>query len=406
MLPYSFGKDLFLDEVKMAFNRETKKTGKRWWSWEDGLLIILLAGALYLPGLARIPLFDRDEPRFAEAAREMLASGNLIVPRFDGALRPDKPPVIYWLMDISYKIFGVSGMAARLPSVLFGTLTLLVVYWMAGLRFGRAAGLLSALMLSVATLFFVETRLATADSVMIFFTTVCMACVWEAWDAQSTDDGELKLQPRVDQLQDSTGGEVLNESYVMRPTHVSFWVVLLFWASMAAGIMTKGVTPIFVLATMVALSITTGKAADLIRAWWKSSLERRIVHLPELLYGVVRKGNWNWWRRLRPLLGMGILLLLVLPWFIAAWQATHGKLIEEMLNQNLVRRTSSGLQGHGEPPGFYLLVIWAIFWPWSVLLVPAAYHAIRRARGKLVMSIDPSPYQFLLAWIIPSWLIF
>ena len=390
----------------MAAENTRKKVTKRWWSWEDALLIVLLAGALYLPGLARIPLFDRDEPRFAEAAREMLTSGNLIVPRFDGVLRPDKPPVIYWLMDISYKIFGVSGMAARLPSVLFGTLTLLVVYGMTGRRFGRATGMLAALMLSVAALYFVETRLATADSVMIFFTTVCMACVWEAWDSQGINDGVPRLRPRVDQILDSSNGDILNESYVSTRGHVSLWVVLVFWASMAAGIMTKGVTPIFVFATMLALSMTTGAAGAVWRDWWKSPGWGRMVHFPELVYGIIRKGNWNWWRRLRPLLGLGLLVLLVLPWFLAAWQATNGKLIEEMINQNVIQRTSRGLQGHGEPPGFYLLVIWAIFWPWSVLLVPAAYHALRRVRGKLVLSIDPSPYQFLLAWIIPSWLIF
>ena len=383
-----------------------KKVVNRWWNWEDALLIALLAGALYLPGLARIPLFDRDEPRFATAAWEMLRSGDVIVPRFNSVLRPEKPPMIYWLMDVSYKIFGVSGMAARLPSVLFGTLTLLVVYWMAGRRFGRATGLLSALMLSVASLYFVETRMATADSVLIFFTTVCMACVWEAWDSQTSDDGVPKLRPRVDDLTDSAGGELLNESHVAARGYVPFGVVLIFWVSLAAGIMTKGVTPIFVLATMMTLSMTTGRATDLWRDWWKSPGLGRVIHLPELFFGLVRKGNWGWWRRLRPLMGLGVLIVLVLPWFIAAWHATHGQLIEKMLLRNLVQRTSSGLQGHGEPFGFYLLVIWAIFWPWSVLLVPAAYHAIRRVRGKLVMSIDPSPYQFILAWIIPSWLIF
>ncbi len=390
----------------MAADKTNKKVIRHWWSWEDALLIVLLAGVLYLPGLARIPLFDRDEPRFAQAAREMLNRGDMIVPRFNNVLRPEKPPVIYWLMDISYKIFGVSGMAARLPSVLFGTLTLLVVYWMAGRRFGRAVGLLSALMLSVAALYFAETRLATADSVMIFFTTLCMACVWEAWDAQGSEDGAPKLRPRVDHLMESAGGAILNESYVTVPQHVSVWVAILFWVSMAAGIMTKGVTPIFVLATMLALSLTTGRASDLLHDWWNSPGWGRIIHLPELIYGMIRKGNWGWWRRLRPLMGFGILILLVLPWFILAWRATNGKLIEEMLFRNMVQRTSGGLQGHGEPPGFYLLVIWGIFWPWSVLLVPAAYHAIRRVRGKLVMSIDPSPYQFILAWVIPSWLIF
>ena len=101
--------------------------GARWRYWTDGLLILLLAGVLYLPGLGRIPLFDRDEPRYAVAAREMLTRHNFAVPHFNGAIFPDKPPLAYWFMDISYAFFGIHGRSARLPSALFSALTLLVV---------------------------------------------------------------------------------------------------------------------------------------------------------------------------------------------------------------------------------------------------------------------------------------
>ena len=109
---------------------------RRWWSREDLILLILLGILYFLPGLAQIPLFDRDEPRFATAAREMANSGDYIVPHFNGNLRPDKPPLLYWLMNASYALTGgPSELGARLPSALCGTLTLLVVYFAVGSRF-------------------------------------------------------------------------------------------------------------------------------------------------------------------------------------------------------------------------------------------------------------------------------
>jgi 4-amino-4-deoxy-L-arabinose transferase-like glycosyltransferase len=60
---------------------------------------------------------------------------------------------------------------------------------------------------------------------------------------------------------------------------------------------------------------------------------------------------------------------------------------------------------YAQPTGFYLAMVWVTFWPWSILLVPAAFHVVRRVRGKSAIAIDPRPYQFLLAWIVPMWII-
>ncbi len=355
-----------------------KRMAPRWWTWEDILLILLLACTLYFPGIGRIPLFDRDEPRFAQAAREMLNSGNFIVPRFDGVLRPDKPPVIYWLMDISYKIFGINTMAARLPSVIFGSMTLILVYWIAGKRFGRLTGLLAALMLSVTALFFAESRLATADSVMICFTTLTMGCLWSAWDAWNRSVAPAQLLPQVHTLENMEDGQLLNQASPAAAGKFSRKMAIAFWAAMAAGILTKGVTPIFVLCTVLALSIFTGRLPGEFR---KADFRKPFGSLSKLLAAAVGGGNWRWVGNLRPIRGLIFLLILICPWFIAAWLATQGRLITEMLNQNLVQRTTSGLQHHGAPPGFYLVTIWVTFWPWSVLLVPGAYHLFRRVHG-------------------------
>ena len=383
------------------------KDARQWWSWEDVLLIIFFGAALFLPGLHHIPLFDRDEPRFAEAAREMLRSGNFIVPRFDGVLRPDKPPVIYWLMDFSYRIFGVNGMAARLPSALFAMLTLLVTYWMAGERFGRITGLLSSLILGTAVLFVAESRLATADSVLIFFTTLAMLVAWRAWDYSRISAGHAAgVHLRIATIRPLTAGEFLNQSQPVPARPVSLMMALVFWVSMGLGVLTKGVTPIFVLATMTTLSIAKGGLGKAWQHWKLLPLPAKIVEFPHLILSALRRANWRLWQPLRPIWGIPLMLLVIGPWFVAAWIQTNGLLIQRMLLQNVVQRTTSGLQSHGFPPGFYLLVIWATFWPWSVLLIPAAYHVVRRVRRRGPIAIDPGPYEFLLAWVVPSWIIF
>ena len=95
-------------------------------------LLLLFFGflALYAAGDWALPLIDRDEPRFAEASREMLERGDFIVPFCDNLPRYDKPPLIYWLQDGAYELLGENELAARLPSGLCGALaTVIVAVW-------------------------------------------------------------------------------------------------------------------------------------------------------------------------------------------------------------------------------------------------------------------------------------
>src|SRR5437764_9925149 len=89
----------------------------------------------HIIGTWTLPLIDRDEPRFAEASREMIGRGNYIVPYFNNQLRLDKPPLTYWAQVASYHIFGENDFAARFPSAIAAELTALsIVVW--GRRMG------------------------------------------------------------------------------------------------------------------------------------------------------------------------------------------------------------------------------------------------------------------------------
>src|SRR5829696_3243156 len=87
-------------------------------------LIIVAAAACYLVGIGRVHLFDRDEPRNAQAARQMLQSGDWVVPRLLDKVRTAKPPLTYWCQATAMKVFGDNDFAARFPSSVAMTLTL------------------------------------------------------------------------------------------------------------------------------------------------------------------------------------------------------------------------------------------------------------------------------------------
>src|SRR5437660_12286207 len=111
------------------------------------VLLAVIAAGLFLPNLGGPSLWDIDEGNNAEAAREMMESGNWVVPTFNYELRTDKPALLYWLQIAAYRLFGVNEFAARLPSALAGILTLLVTYELGRRMFDARTGLLAGIVL-------------------------------------------------------------------------------------------------------------------------------------------------------------------------------------------------------------------------------------------------------------------
>ena len=147
-------------------------------SWQRCLLLFLIVLLLAAPQAALLPLIDRDEPRFAEAAREMVQGGDYVLPHFNNVPRYDKPPLIYWCQAAAYAIFGQNAFAARLPSLLATAATAVLIYtW--GVRLGRTwIGLAAALSYSFCLQTMQQGRVATADALLIFFMTLAAFTGW------------------------------------------------------------------------------------------------------------------------------------------------------------------------------------------------------------------------------------
>ena len=132
------------------------------------ILLALLLPALLL-GLADRPVYKIQEVRIAETAREMLASGDWVVPRYNGELRLQKPPLPYWITAASYQLLGVSAFSTRLPAVLFGLLSALLIGAWVKRESGLKIAANSVLVLVVSYLGLRYFRSGEADSVLLFF---------------------------------------------------------------------------------------------------------------------------------------------------------------------------------------------------------------------------------------------
>lgn len=116
-----------------------------------------------------MPLIDRDEPRFAEASREMRQSGDFLVPRLNGEYRFDKPPLIYWCQVLSYDGWGETDFAARFPSVIFAALASVATWIFSSRIFGPRVGIWSGIIFATSLQVFIQARAATADMPLVLF---------------------------------------------------------------------------------------------------------------------------------------------------------------------------------------------------------------------------------------------
>lgn len=145
---------------------------------QSPLLLLAVSLAIHFVGNGQTTLWDRDEPRFATATREMAARGDWIVPTFNGELRPDKPILIYWLMGGAYRILGDNPFAARFISGLAGTTSVAIVFLLGRSMFGFGAGLVAGWILALSPMLVIESKLATVDALLLALMTSAMACLW------------------------------------------------------------------------------------------------------------------------------------------------------------------------------------------------------------------------------------
>jgi 4-amino-4-deoxy-L-arabinose transferase-like glycosyltransferase len=310
------------------------------------LLLVVVSLIAFLPGFFQLPPTDRDESRFAQATKQMVESGDFIDIRFQDEVRYKKPVGIYWLQAgavLAGEAFGVPAAQTRIwlyriPSLLGAIGAVLATYWAALAFVPRRHALLAGLMLAGSILLNVEARIAKTDAMLLFTITLAAGALARAYLGRH---GE-------------TSGP-------------GFGIAAVFWTALAAGVLLKG--PVIVL--IMGLTVASLVIAD------------RSV---------------RWLMALRPMTGALWFGLLVLPWFVAILGRAGDSFLAESVGRDMLPKLFSPQEGHGAPPGFYLLLFWLTFWPAAPLAALAAPAAWDERRER--------PVRFLLAWLVPAWIAF
>lgn len=165
-----------------SFNRAPAQSTDRWLPWLLGAVVVFV----FFYQLGGAALFEPDEGRNSEKAREILVLNDWVTPHENFHAVLDKPIFFYWLIALSYKLFGVSEWAARLPSAVAALSCVLLVYRFARAWCGRWEALWSALILVSSTEFFLLGRIVIFDMTLTFFQTLALWTFYEVEHADNT----------------------------------------------------------------------------------------------------------------------------------------------------------------------------------------------------------------------------
>ncbi len=330
-----------------------------------------LAAVLLLVNLGGPRLWDRDEPRNAGCAAEMMARGDWVTPVFNGELRTHKPVLTYWLMISAYQLGGVTEWTARIWSALLGLGSVALTAMMARRFFGERAACWSGVSLATMLMFQVASRAATPDAALIFFSTAAIAVfVLGRRQAPSSDEGApagLEQMPS-DRL-----------------------VVAGMYALTGLGVLTKGPVGLVLPCAVIGLYL-------LLLRLPKRSIDEEPSHsrVRSAIFRLARAFAPLHFLRtcwlMRPLTALVVVGLVAAPWYVWVGLRTDGQWLRGFFLEHNLGRALHPMEGHGGSSLlYYPAALWVGAFPWSLLLpgslaAVASWNLTPRERAGLLLS--------------------
>ncbi|WP_339778830.1 glycosyltransferase family 39 protein [uncultured Thalassospira sp.] len=302
------------------------------------VVLFFLAVVAFVPGLSGVPPLDRDEPRFAQASKQMLEAHQYIDIRFQDQSRYKKPIGIYWLQTAAVTLTGHDAKAPlwvyRLPSFIGGILAVLLTYWVARAFFDPKTAFIAALLVGSTIILGVEARLAKTDASLLWTVILAQGALARLW--------------------------------LEKKTTPSWGLAFCFWTSLAVGVLIKG--PISLMVIGLTLAGLFAFERDI--KWFKSAV---------------------------PFFGFLWFLALVLPWFLVIGKLTNYAFFQEALGHDLLGKVLEGQESHGKPPGMHLVFMAIVFWPLPGFLI-LSIPRIWQKRSEKITRFCAS--WFLPSWIV------
>jgi 4-amino-4-deoxy-L-arabinose transferase-like glycosyltransferase len=222
------------------------------------LIVILFASLVFILSVISPPsLMDDVDAVQAQIARNMITSGDWMTAHLNGIAYLEKSPLVYWLIAISFKVFGVHDWATRIPIALSAVALCWVLFRFVAWAVGAKAGLYAGLALGTCVGLYLFTRILIPDVILTLAITISMFSFLRT------------LEPDE--------------------RHPARWAYL-FWAAIGTGLLLKGlIAAVFPIATA------------LLYLWFTKQWRSRKT-----------------WQRLRIFSGIGLLLLIAAPWHVIA----------------------------------------------------------------------------------------
>jgi len=312
--------------------------------WVQISILLGFCFLLFILGVGRWDLWNPDEPRYAQVAKEMVDRGDWVLMHVNGNTYEDKPPLFFWLIALSSFLWqGFTSFSARFPSALFGTLTVLLTFFLGKKLYGSRTGFLSALILATSFEFAYLSTRANIDATLTFLTTASIFLFLQ-WYQHSKVEGEENKDKRS----------------------LSIYG---FYIGMAFATLAKG--PVgFILPLLVSL-----------------------------VYLLFQK-DWKAMKRMKLLTGMALFIVIVLSWYLpAVLKGGQTFLNETLLHQTIVRFAKG--TSHVRPIYYYFINFPVDFLPWFLFLSGAIVYGLSKRREGI--SKD---FLFLLIWFVVIFVFF
>ena len=313
------------------------------------IILGFLALICFFSTLNMVPPLDRDESRYIQATVQMLETKDFVNINFLESPRLKKPPGIYWLQAISAvgikNIFFLDSApiwAFRIPSAIGASVSIWITFLLGQLLFGRAQGLIAALLLMSSPIVIMESHIAKTDSVLLALFLCALYIL-------------VKIVFYADKK-------------LPKPSDITIFA---FWIIMSFTFLIKGPIALVILL----LTIISYK---------------------------VLKEPINF-KDLKPIMGIILFMLIILPWFILIKSGNNNDVLFNTIKKDMLLKLVSVQESHGAPPGSYLLSSMLTAWPIALFIIPSALWCFKNKDNKsvkfLLCSLIPS---WLFFEIIPT----
>jgi 4-amino-4-deoxy-L-arabinose transferase-like glycosyltransferase len=282
--------------------------------------LVVICAFAFLFGLGRLSLVGPDEPRFAEAGREMFETGDYISPRVAGVVAFDKPALLYWGMAASYHVLGVSEFAARLPSALAALVCVLLLYHTIATTLTARLAFISSATLATSLLFLGLARAAITDMLFVSSLSAALLCLF---------------------------------LYAMKAGRERMIYLAASGAAVGLAVLAKGVVGLALFGAVGVASLVVTRRPDKIN-----------------------------WRDL--LIWVAICLAVISVWYVPVTIKHGHAFVDDFIIKHHFKRFTSNYYKHPQPVWFYIPLTIAGLLPWAAFLIPAAARLRRikpRARN-------------------------